>query len=114
MLFVSKDENASAGTYGLPCIVLTPIHDMILVRTSFFSPVTAILDSIMQSESENEEAKMEHANGRVTPAVMRQRSVGLQKSKLQALQTSRQISRTRTTSESSVKDTAETEVATEQ
>ena len=76
--------------------------------------MTAILDSIIHSESENEEAKMEHANGRVTPAVMRQRSVGLQKPKLLAQQTSRQISRTRTTSESSVKDTAETEVVIEQ
>ena len=72
--------------------------------------MTAILDDIIQSENENAEAKMEHANGRVTPAVMRQRSVSHQKSKPVVQQMSRQISRARTESESSIKDKSETEV----
>ena len=48
--------------------------------------------------------------GRVTPAVMRQRSVSHQVSKPMARQMSRQVSRTRKMSQSSVTDKPETEV----
>ncbi|KAK7093853.1 ATP-dependent translocase ABCB1-like [Littorina saxatilis] len=69
--------------------------------------VTAILDGIIQSESETEEMKMGVSNGSINPGLPRQRSQPM--ARQLSRQTSQATTRTRTKSEASVKEEEPTE-----